>query len=95
MAADVSREKLLVYAAAGGLGGLSAWAAAEPFAYLNGLILGIPALWYRDVVLGAFTGLFIAVFLACIEALSVSQWRQALQGARYGILFGAPGGALG
>ncbi len=88
MATTVSREKLLFYAAAGGLGGLGAWGAAEPF-------LGIRFVYARDVLLGALVGLFIAAFLASIEALSVGQWRQALRRARSGVAIGAIGGALG
>jgi hypothetical protein len=79
MASNVSREKLLFYAAAGGLGGLGAWGAAEPF-------LGIRYVYGRDLLLGAFVGLFIAAFLASIEALSVSQWRQAARGIQYGAI---------
>ena len=88
MASNVSREKLLFYAVAGGLGGLAAWGAAEPF-------LGIRPVYARDIVLGALVGLFIAAFLASIEALSVSQWRQALRGIQEGGLIGALGGAVG
>ena len=95
MAANVSREKLLFYSAAGGLGGFGAWGVAEPFAYLNGKILGISALWYHDLLLGALIGVFIAAFLASIEALSVGQWRQALRGPEGGALIGALGGAFG
>jgi hypothetical protein len=88
MASNVSREKLLFYAAAGGLGGFAAWGVQESFA-------GISDYYLRDVVLGAIIGLFIAAFLASIEALSVSQWRQALRGVRSGVIFGAIGGAAG
>ncbi len=88
MASNVSREKLLFYAAAGGLGGLAAWSAAEPF-------LGIRYVYPRDLVLGALIGLFIGAFLASIEALSVSQWRQAMRGVRSGAAIGGLGGALG
>src|SRR6202011_6239594 len=79
---------LLFYAAAGGLGGMGAWAAAEP-------LLGIQNVYLRDLWLGAVVGLFIAAFLASIEALSVSQWHQARRGARFGITIGALGGAAG
>ncbi len=95
MAITVSREKLLFYSAAGGLGGLAAWGASEPFAYLNGLIVGIPAFWLHDAVLGALVGLFIAAFLAAIESLSVSQWKRAMQGLRSGAIIGAVGGMFG
>ncbi len=88
MAINVSREKLLFYVAAGALGGLGAWAAAEPF-------LGIRSVFTRDLLLGGIIGLFIAAFLASIEALSVSQWRQAIRGAEFGIAIGAIGGAAG
>jgi hypothetical protein len=88
MASNVSQEKLLFYAAAGGLGGFGAWAAAESF-------MGVRNPWGRDLILGAVVGLFIAAFLASIEALSVSQWRHALRGVRYGAIFGIFGGALG
>jgi hypothetical protein len=88
MRINVSREKLFFYAAAGALGGFGAWGAAEPF-------LGIHSVYPRDLVLGAVVGLFIAAFLASIEALSVGQWRQALRGAESGIAIGAIGGAAG
>ena len=88
MASNVSREKLLFYAAAGGLGGFAAWGAAEPF-------LGIQFIYARDLLLGALIGFFIAAFLASIELLSVGQWRQAIRGARGGALVGTLGGALG
>jgi RNase P/RNase MRP subunit p29 len=88
MASNVSREKLLFYAAAGGLGGLGGWAATEPF-------MGVRYTYGRDLILGAIVGLFIAAFLASIEALSVSQWRHAARGLRSGAAFGLFGGALG
>jgi hypothetical protein len=88
MASNVSREKLLFYAAAGGLGGLAAWGSSEPF-------LGIRFVYGRDLVLGALVGLFIGAFLASIEALSVGQWRQAGRGMQFGAIFGAIGGAAG
>ncbi|HZP45758.1 MAG TPA: FHA domain-containing protein [Candidatus Binataceae bacterium] len=85
---NVSREKLVFYVAAGALGGLGAWAAAEPF-------LGIQSVYLRDLLLGAIIGLFIAAFLASIEALSVSQWKAAARGAQFGIIIGALGGTIG
>ncbi|HZO81602.1 MAG TPA: FHA domain-containing protein [Candidatus Binataceae bacterium] len=88
MAVNVSREKLLFYAAAGGLGGFAAWGVQESFA-------GIRYYFLRDAVQGVIIGLFIAAFLASIEALSVSQWRQVLRGAKSGAIFGALGGAAG
>jgi len=88
MASNLSREKLLFYAAAGGLGGFAAWGAAEPF-------LGIRSVFGRDILLGALIGFFIAAFLASIEALSVGQWRQALRGASAGGTIGMIGGAIG
>ena len=88
MASNVSREKLLFYAAAGGLGGLAAWGASEPF-------LGIRFVYGRDLLLGALVGLFIGAFLASIEALSVGQWRQAGRGLQFGATFGAVGGGAG
>jgi len=88
MASRLSSEKLLFYAAAGGLGGFAAWGAAEPF-------LGIHRVYIRDLLLGALVGAFISAFLASIEALSVGQWRQALRGIRSGGAIGAFGGALG
>jgi hypothetical protein len=88
MASNVSREKLLFYAAAGGLGGLAAWGTSEPF-------LGIRFVYGRDMLLGALVGLFIGAFLASIEALSVGQWRQAARGLHFGGIFGAIGGAAG
>jgi hypothetical protein len=88
MASNLSREKLLFYAAAGGLGGFAAWGAAEPF-------LGIRSVYARDLLFGAMIGLFITVFLASIEAMSVGQWRQALRSIRSGGIIGLAGGAAG
>ena len=88
MASNVSREKLLFYAAAGGLGGLAAWGVQESVA-------GIRYYFLRDAAQGVIIGLFIGAFLASIEALSVGQWRQAMRGLKSGAIFGAIGGALG
>jgi hypothetical protein len=88
MAGNVSREKLLFYAAAGGLGGFAAWGVQETVAGIRSYLL-------RDAAQGVIIGLFIGAFLACIEALSVSQWRQAISGLRSGAIFGAIGGAAG
>ncbi len=88
MASNVSREKLLFYAAAGGLGGFAAWGVQESFAGLSNYYL-------RDAVQGLIVGLFICAFLASIEAMSVSQWRQAMRGIKSGAIFGAIGGAFG
>src|ERR1700732_3744631 len=88
MASNVSREKLLFYAAAGGLGGLAAWGVQESVA-------GIRYYFLRDAAQGVIIGLFIGAFLASIEALSVSQWRQAMRGLKSGAIFGAIGGAAG
>jgi hypothetical protein len=88
MASNVSREKLLFYSAAGGMGGFAAWGVQESFA-------GIRSYYLRDATTGLIIGLFICAFLASIEALSVSQWRQAMRGVKSGAIFGAIGGAAG
>jgi hypothetical protein len=95
MASNVSNEKLLFYAAAGALGGFAAWGVSEPFAGLNGKILGIAALWWHDAILGALVGAVIGAFLASIETLSVGQLRQAMRRFAVGGFIGAAGGALG
>src|SRR5271154_1716062 len=84
MASNVSREKLLFYAAAGALGGFAAWGLSEP-------ILGIRWVYGRDVLFGALIG----AFLASIETLSVGQVRQAARRFVVGGVIGALGGALG
>src|SRR6266851_5762503 len=88
MGSNVSREKLLFYAAAGGLGGFGAWGTAEPF-------LGIHSVYGRDLLLGALVGLFIAAFLASIEALSVGWATRSGARLRNGALGGLAGGAIG
>src|ERR1039457_334970 len=88
MASNVSREKLLFYAAAGALGGFAAWALSEP-------ILGIRWVYGRDILFGALIGALISAFLASIETLSVGQWRQAARRFVVGGAIGAAGGALG
>jgi len=95
MASNVSQEKLLYYASAGALGGFAAWGVSEPFAGLNGTILGIAAVWWHDVILGALIGALISAFLASIETLSVGQLRQAMRRFVVGGAIGAAGGALG
>jgi Inner membrane component of T3SS, cytoplasmic domain len=88
MASNVSREKLLFYSAAGGLGGFAAWGVQESVA-------GISSYYLRDALMGVIIGLFIGGFLASIEALSVGQLRQAMRGFKSGAMFGAIGGAVG
>jgi hypothetical protein len=88
MASNVSSEKLLFYAAAGALGGLAAWACAEP-------ILGIHWVYGRDILFGALIGALISAFLASIETLSVGQMRQAARRFVVGGIIGAIGGGLG
>lgn len=88
MASNVSREKLLFYAAAGGLGGFAAWGLSEP-------ILGIHWVYGRDLLFGALIGALISAFLASIETLSVGQLRQAMRRFVVGGVIGAVGGALG
>src|SRR5208282_3765009 len=88
MASNVSREKLLFYAAAGALGGFAAWGLSEP-------ILGIRWVYGRDVLFGALIGALISAFLASIETLSVGQMRQAVRRFAVGGVIGAAGGALG
>jgi hypothetical protein len=88
MASNVSREKLLFYAAAGGLGGFAAWGMSEP-------ILGIKFVYGRDLLFGALIGALIGAFLASIETLSVGQWRHAARRFTVGGIIGAIGGALG
>ena len=69
MGSNVSREKLLFYAAAGGLGGFGAWGTAEPF-------LGIHSVYGRDLLLGALVVLFIAAFL--VARSRCAGWRRLL-----------------
>jgi hypothetical protein len=88
MASNVSREKLLFYAAAGALGGFAAWGLSEP-------ILGIRWVYGRDVLFGALIGALISAFLASIETLSVGQVRQAARRFVLGGIIGAAGGAAG
>src|ERR1700688_143313 len=88
MASNVSREKLLFYAAAGALGGVAAWGLSEP-------ILGIRWVYGRDILFGALIGALISAFLASIETLSVGQIRQAARRFVVGGIIGAVGGALG
>jgi hypothetical protein len=88
MASNVSREKLLFYAAAGALGGFAAWGLSEP-------ILGIRWVYGRDILFGALIGALISAFLASIETLSVGQIRQAARRFAVGGIIGAVGGALG
>src|ERR1700691_1561564 len=88
MASNVSREKLLFYAAAGALGGFAAWGLSEP-------IVGIRWVYGRDVLFCALIGALISSFLASIETLSVGQVRQAARRFVVGGVIGALGGALG
>src|ERR1017187_6595727 len=88
MASNVSREKLLFYAAAGGLGGFAAWGLSEP-------ILGIRWVYGRDILFGALIGALISAFLASIETLSVGQLRQAARRFVVGGAIGAAGGGGG
>lgn len=85
---ELSRERLLLFAGAGLLGGVAGWATADPLAALGNVYL-------RAFVLGAIIGVFVGMFLGAIEGLSVGHKNQALQGALLGGMFGLLGGGIG
>ena len=85
---ELSRERLLLFAGAGLLGGIAGWAAADPLAALGNV-------YVRAFVLGALIGVFVGVFLGAIEGLSAGHKNQALQGALLGGIFGLVGGGVG
>jgi len=85
---ELSREKLVLFAGAGLLGGVAGWAAAEPLAAIGNVYL-------RALLLGTTVGIFIGVFIGAIEGLSVGHRAQTWQGVRLGALAGLVGGSLG
>jgi len=85
---ELSRERLVLFAGAGLLGGLAGWAAADPLAAVGNV-------YFRALLLGALTGVFVGIFLGAIEGLSVGHKNQTLQGITLGGLFGLAGGAIG
>ena len=85
---ELSRERLVLFAGAGLLGGLAGWAAADPLAAVGNV-------YQRALLLGALTGVFVGLFLGAIEGLSVGHKNQTIQGITLGSLFGLAGGAIG
>jgi len=86
-------HKILLYAAAGALGGSAAWAFVL---YVSGAA-GSGLL--TEVALGALAGMFIGGFIWSHEAITGRQFQTAMKrgvyGAAAGILGGAAGAALG
>jgi hypothetical protein len=86
-------HKILLYSAAGALGGSAAWAFVL---YVSGRA-GSGLL--TEVVLGALAGMFIGGFIWSHEAITGRQFQAAMKravyGAAAGILGGAAGAALG
>jgi hypothetical protein len=85
---ELSREKLVLFAGAGLLGGVAGWAAADPLAAVGNVYL-------RALLLGATVGVFIGVFIGAIEGLSVGHHTQTWQGVKLGAIAGLVGGGLG
>jgi Ca-activated chloride channel family protein len=85
--------KILLYSAAGALGGSAAWAFVL---YVSGTAGGGLLM---EVVLGALTGMFIGGFIWSHESITGRQFQAAMKravyGAAAGILGGAAGAALG
>ena len=86
-------HKILLYSAAGALGGSAAWAFVL---YVSGTAGGGVL---TEVVLGALTGMFIGGFIWSHESITGRQFqaavKRAVYGAAAGILGGAAGAALG
>ncbi|MDH4164347.1 MAG: VWA domain-containing protein [Nitrospirota bacterium] len=81
--------KTLLYGAAGGLGGIAAW--APVLALSQGMRTGL----LTEISLGALTGMFIGGFIWSHEAVMSRQFLTALKRAAFGALAGIVGGALG
>ncbi len=85
---ELSRERVILFAGAGLLGGLAGWAAAEPLA----AILNVHV---RAICFGAAIGVFVASFLGAIEGLSAGHRQQTWEGMKLGALAGLLGGGGG
>lgn len=85
---ELSRERLILFAGAGLLGGIAGWAAADPLAAVGNVYL-------RALLLGAVIGIFVGVFISAIEGLSVGHKNQTWEGVKLGALAGLLGGAGG
>lgn len=85
---ELSRERLILFAGAGLLGGIAGWAVADPLA-------GVGDVYQRALVLGAAIGVFVGIFLGAIEGLSTGHKNQTQQGVMLGGITGLVGGGLG
>jgi len=85
---ELSRERLILFAGAGLLGGIAGWAVADPLA-------GVGNVYQRAIVIGGVVGIFIGIFLGAIEGLSAGHKNQTRQGVMLGGGAGLIGGALG
>ncbi|MGE0823776.1 MAG: FHA domain-containing protein [Candidatus Binatia bacterium] len=85
---ELSRERLILFAGAGLLGGVAGWAVADPLAALGNV-------YQRALALGGVVGIFVGIFLGAIEGLSVGHKNQTQQGALLGGMAGLIGGSVG
>lgn len=82
-------HKIILYAAAGALGGSTAWAFVLSLSGAAGGGL------LTEIMLGALTGLFIGGFIWSHEAITGRQLQAAVRTAGYGAAAGIIGGAAG
>jgi pSer/pThr/pTyr-binding forkhead associated (FHA) protein len=85
---ELSRERLVLFAGAGLLGGVAGWAAADPLAAVSNV-------YVRALLLGVVVGVFVGAFIGAIEGLSTGHKNQAWQGVKLGGLAGLVGGGVG
>jgi pSer/pThr/pTyr-binding forkhead associated (FHA) protein/Mg-chelatase subunit ChlD len=85
---ELSRERLVLFAGAGLLGGIAGWAAAEPLAAIGNV-------YVRALCLGVVIGVFVGAFLGAIEGLGAGHKQQTWQGGQIGAIAGAIGGGGG
>jgi VWFA-related protein len=85
----LSHKTLLLYGAAGALGGSAAWAFVL---YVSGTAGGG---LFTEVALGALAGMFIGGFIWSHEAITGRQFQAAMKRAAYGAAAGILGGAAG
>ncbi len=89
----LKKSKILLFAAAGALGGAAAWA------FVLSLSTSVAGGLVSEMMLGGIAGMFIGAFLWSHESITGRQYlvavKRAAIGAAAGLIGGAAGGALG
>ncbi len=84
------RLRSYYYAVLGAMGALMGWRITETLGFVRG-----QSVYFSDVLLGAFIGLFLGVLIGASEGLLTQSWYKALRAGGLGGAVGLAAGAIG